>query len=251
MSILSVIIAAHGSSSHSGGADVAERCRQQLEQTGTITGALLCAFWKGEGLHLRDAIAQCPAGYVLIIPLLMSDGYFGETVFPREFGVPVQTVGWTKYGSHHVRLSPPAGLDPRFDTLMTDIAMSVLTREPVPRLVLTGHGTERDPRSSRRLYELVAELRKRGDADTSMLSVAFLDEAPTLHEVLQEDDRPAFILPWFAADGAHAGEDIPAIVARWGGKAEISASVGARLFPLICASRVHDALESLGSDHEF
>lgn len=274
MATLSVIIAAHGSSHHQGGASVAERCRTQLLDAGFVTGDVLVALWKGEGLRLNQAIAACPPGYVLIIPLLMNDGYFGEKVFPREFGSPVQTEGWQRQGDHHVRLSPPAGLDPRFDALVLEQALDVLRRADKPRLILTGHGTERDPRSSRRLHDLVAQIRSAAPDAASRLQIAFLDESPTIQEALRQaptdslrqahakalhevntlnhaqSEAPTVILPWFSADGAHAGEDIPAAVEDWGGSAVVLPSVGASLFPTICESRARAACDTLRLNDE-
>lgn len=251
MQTLSVIIAAHGSSFHPGGEIVAEACRQHLERTTHIGGALLCAFWKGDRLPLRDAIAQCPKGHVLILPLLMNDGYFGETVFPREFEVPVSTRAWTQKNGHHVRLTPPAGLDPRFDQLVQTTVLRHLAK-PDERLILVSHGTERDPRSKRRAYELKQNVDRLHGEYANRLSVAFLDEDPRLMDALQQEHvGGTTVLPWFSADGAHAGVDIPDTLKAWGKPATQLPSIGAQLFPIICEHRVHDVIQERPEDHGF
>lgn len=245
MPALSVIIVAHGSSYHPGGANLAAACCEHVRDTTPPSGAILSAVWKGTGLHLHDAVDACPPGHVLFIPLVMNDGYFGTRVFPRALDLPLATEGWTTRGDHHLRLSPPLGLDPRFDTLVRAQAQSVL-RDPSQRLVVVAHGTERDADSSRRVYALQAQLH--GDIADSQarVRVAFLDQQPTLHEVLREEHLGSTtLLPWFAADGQHAAVDIPEIVDAWNRPATLLPSVGALLFPSLCEARVRDAIQSL------
>lgn len=253
MPALSVIIVAHGSSYHSGGAELAAACCEHVRETTPPSGVVLAAVWKGEGLHLHDAIDACPPGYVLFIPLVMNDGYFGTQVFPRALDLEVRADGWTTRGPQHLRLSPPLGLDPRFDTLVRAQAKAVLD-DPSQRLIVVAHGTDRDADSSRRVRALQAQLHADIAGSEARVRVAFLDQQPTLHEVLREsiheadsetNDDATTLLPWFAADGQHAGVDIPAIVGEWGRPATILPSVGALLFPSLCEARVRDAIESL------
>ena len=142
----------------------------------------------------------------------------------------------------------------------------MLHRADKPRLILTGHGTERDPRSSRRLHDLAAQIRSAAPDAASRLQIAFLDESPTIQEALRQahakalhevntlnhaqSEAPTVILPWFSADGAHAGEDIPAAVEDWGGSAVVLPSVGASLFPTICESRARAACDTLRLNDE-
>lgn len=240
---LHVILAAHGSSFHTGGADVAALCQQHLVASKLPFASVRCAFWKGGELALADAIDACPPGRVLIIPLLMNDGYFARQQFPRALGVEPHD-RWQQRGARHVRLASPAGMHPAFSALLHETTDAIFRDYPSAALILAAHGTERDPRSSERIYALAEELRPKAIAQQRDLHIAFLDEAPLLETILPTITAPhGVIVPWFAADGAHAGEDIPALVREHATQPiTVLPSIGPLLFPAICAQLVRDAL---------
>lgn len=239
---LHVIIAAHGSSFHPGGVEAAEMCRDAVLQSGAPCATVRCAFWKGGDLNIRDAIDACPPGRVLVIPLLMGDGFFASKVFPQALGVEPHH-DWQERGVHTVRVAAPAGLHPGFSSLLAAQAEKILQAHPDASLVLAAHGTERDPESGRRIYELADELAPLFHAHQRPLHVGFLDQAPLLETLLPTITTPTcVILPWFAADGYHAADDIPALVADHARvPVTVLPSVGPLLFPAICTHLVQAA----------
>jgi sirohydrochlorin ferrochelatase len=79
---------------------------------------------------------------------------------------------------------------------------------------LIGHGSPSDP-ASRRTAEWHAAPARAGGVFAAVRT-AFLDESPTLAEVLPDLRRPAVAVGLFAAEGLHAGDDIPRLILRHG-----------------------------------
>ncbi|HSM19375.1 MAG TPA: CbiX/SirB N-terminal domain-containing protein, partial [Hyphomicrobiales bacterium] len=81
-------------------------------------------------------------------------------------------------------------------------------------LLLVAHGSSKSgesARAARAVAEKVAKL-----SDFVSVDVAFLEEEPFLDDALSGMPGPAVVLGLFAGDGLHAGEDLPATVAKSG-----------------------------------
>ena len=239
---LHIVLAAHGSTEHDGSAAMVRACADAITRSGIASGVVLEAFLRGGPLALRDALDVCPAGDVLILPLLMNDGWFAEVAFPRELDAERP-----RPHLRRVTLHPPLGLDPRFPRWVLASATQAAVDVQARRVLIVGHGTERDTRSARRTYEIASELRELITAQNIIrtIDVAFLDQEPRLGDVLQtyDDDEPLLVLPWFAADGMHASIDIPALIAQHRPQnTALTTSVGCQAFPVLAVEIVQQAL---------
>lgn len=206
-------------------------------------GQVLCATWLGGELALKDALDVCPPGRVLILPLLMGEGWFADHVFPRELDVQRPRPHLLS-----IEVAPPLGLNPYFEHYAVAATQVALDTHHAHQVLVVGHGTPRDPRSVERTLAIVEAIRAALHTEERPLWIraAFLDQSPTLDDILPlADTSPLVILPWFAAEGDHATMDIPTAVARHRMHAtHILTSVGAEAFPLLCHQLVADALLS-------
>lgn len=232
----SVVIAAHGSSTNRKNALVAISIAESLNGTfPTELADVHIAFWKEERA-LRAVLRDCCSSRILVLPLLMADGYFGGRVFPRELRMSLPNRA-------QVFLHRALGEDEEYDTLASQWVEA--QSRPRDTLIVCAHGTERARGSRARAESLAASLARRTASPT--VKLAFLDESPTLDEVLtaQPPGSSCAIIPAFAATGMHVEEDIPAITATHEERLSISVlpALGPALFTTLASDAVCKALE--------
>ena len=205
---LGVLIVAHGSHVNPHSAESALghaarlRAHADIDQVGV-------AFWK-EDAPLHRGLDLMVTDDVIVAPLFISHGYFTRTVVPREVALPADGQPIVRRGQR-VALAAPIGTHPDMDEALTAHARALLSPSIDPahvHVMIAGHGTERDARSAKAITEMVARFQERGAFASTC--AAFLDEAPTIDEAIEEfGDQDVLVLPMFAADGLHTRLDIP------------------------------------------
>jgi len=190
----------------------------QRAQFCCVTGGVL----KGEPLieeALQQAVQAGPS-LILIYPLFMSSGYFVETVLARritEGDLPVP-----------VKVLPPIGLSTRLPKLLWKRSLEVAClAEFSPedtRLLLTGHGSKIGRTSAQATEHAARQL-----VDFSVFNkvqTAFLEEPPLLQNQLAADRGPTVIAGFFASDGLHAYDEVPAAIEETGANAVYTGAIG-------------------------
>ena len=174
---------------------------------------------------LGSVVAGLRADEAYIVPLLMAEGYTATEVLPRALtALPP--------GGPRVTLCRPIGSHPRMANLLERAATaSCLARGWLPgetALVVLGHGTGRNPDSSGTALEHAARLARGGHF--ARIETAFLEQTPGLREVLEScGSCPGAVVVGLLADrGLHADQDVPGILAAFGGKVAYAGPVGAR-----------------------
>ncbi|AFZ66749.1 DR2241 family protein [Deinococcus peraridilitoris] len=209
----SLVLVGHGSHLNSDSAAAvyhyAELLRGQQVFDEVIEG-----YWKEEP-SLRQVLRTVSYTDVTVIPMFISEGYFTETVIPRELGLghqgPVPAHGVARViGGRTVRYTLPYGVHPAMSEVILERA-----REACPdldgsdtALVIIGHGTTRNSNSSRVVYQNADRIREQGlFAEVHAL---FLDENPRLSTwpAVVQAERVAMV-PFFASEGWHTLETIP------------------------------------------
>jgi sirohydrochlorin ferrochelatase len=160
--------------------------------------------------RIEAAAARIAADELAVYPLFMSDGYYVRTAIPDRLGVLAK--------GRPVRVLPPVGVDPELPALIASLARRAAEQageaSATTHLVLVAHGSSKSGESAlaaRAVAEKVASI-----ADFLSVDVAFLEEEPFLDDALSRVPGPAVLLGLFAGDGLHAGEDLPAAVAKSG-----------------------------------
>ena len=202
-----LVIACHGSR-HTPMAsrpayDHADRIRERggFESVGV-------ASWKEEPT-LREAVRSATAERVFVVPLLTSEGYFADRVFPRELGVDRP---WSNPCGLDIRYTAPIGTHERMTEVILDRAerVSASTRADGGfGLALVGHGTDRSPTSASATRDHADAIRRSDRFEA--VGAFFLDQSPTVETVYDSLEVDALVVvPFFVAEGTHTAEDIPA-----------------------------------------
>jgi sirohydrochlorin cobaltochelatase len=188
-----------------------------------------CAFWKEEP-SLRDARFLFGNGAikeVLVVPNFISEGYFTQTVIPRELELegPITT----RSDGQVWKYREPVGNHP----LMTELLLA-RAREVAPEvdpketaLLIVAHGTELNDNSAIAAKREAERIRSRGEY-ASVLN-AYMEEPPLIAEWNKLTNAPnVIVVPFFIADGLHSYEDIPVLLGIEP-HAGVTATAGAQL----------------------
>ena len=172
-----------------------------------------CAFWKEEP-SLRDAVFQFDPGKsheVFVVPNFISEGYFTQTVIPRELELSGET---TRRDTGQIwHYCPPVGSHPGMTELLieraADVAPGIDPAETT--LLIVAHGTDLNENSAaaaKREVEKIRGLNRYG----TVLNV-YMEEPPLVSDWAALTSTPnVVVVPFFIADGLHSYEDIPALL---------------------------------------
>lgn len=208
----SLLIIAHGStvnpdSSAPTLAHAAEiRRRKIFAQVG-------CAFWKEEP-SLRDALFLFDPEEireVYVVPNFISEGYFTQTVVPRELELNGRI---TKRSNGQVwRYSDPVGNHPLMTELLLKRAANVAP-DAAPAetsLLIVAHGTDLNENSAVAAKREAEKIRALGKYAT-VLNV-YMEEPPLVSDWRKLTQTPNIVVvPFFISDGLHSYEDIPRLL---------------------------------------
>ncbi len=175
------------------------------------------------------AATQAPEGRAY--PLFMAGGWFARSHLPaklREAGA----VGWT--------VLEPFGCDPALHALAVQVVSDALAaRGMVPaqsRLLLAAHGSFKSPVPSA-IGCLVADQIAR-ILGLCNATAAFIDQDPQLEQATGHG-ADSLCLPYFAAEGGHVTDDIPAALAKAGFAGHLLPPLGlAAAVPAVIAAAI-------------
>jgi sirohydrochlorin cobaltochelatase len=172
-----------------------------------------CAFWKEEP-SLRDALfffEPESIGEVCVVPNFISEGYFTQTVVPRELELngPI-----TKRSSGQTwKYCEPVGNHPGMTELLLkrarDIAPGV---DPADTsLLIVAHGTDLNENSAVAAKREAEKIRGLGKF-AQVLNV-YMEEPPLVSDWRKlTKTRNLVVVPFFISDGLHSYEDIPRLI---------------------------------------
>ena len=172
-----------------------------------------CAFWKEEP-SLRDAIFLFdPESIreVYVVPNFISEGYFTQTVVPRELELNGRI---TKRSNGQIwRYCEPAGNHPLMTELLLrraqEIAPSVPQNEAT--LLIVAHGTDLNDNSAVAAKREVEKIRSLGKY-AAVLNV-YMEEPPLVSDWRElTKTSNVIVVPFFISDGLHSYEDIPVLL---------------------------------------
>ena len=172
-----------------------------------------CAFWKEEP-SLRDAkflFDPNSVREVCLVPNFISEGYFTQTVIPRELELNGRT---TKRSNGQVwKYCEPVGNHPMMMELLLKRAWEVAPGvDPAEAsLLIVAHGTDLNENSAvaaKREAEKIRALRKFAE----VLNV-YMEEEPLVSDWRKlAETRNVVVVPFFISDGLHSYEDIPRLL---------------------------------------
>ncbi|MEY2480404.1 MAG: sirohydrochlorin cobaltochelatase [Verrucomicrobiota bacterium] len=170
-----------------------------------------CAFWKEEP-SLRDALSMFPdAREVYVVPNFISEGYFTQTVIPRELKLNGRTT--ERANGQLWKYCEPVGNHSMMTDLLLQRAHEIAPAVPESEtsLLIVAHGTDLNENSAAAAKREVEKIRALGKY-ASVLNV-YMEEAPLVADWRKLTSTPnVVVVPFFISDGLHSYEDIPELL---------------------------------------
>ena len=172
-----------------------------------------CAFWKEEP-SLRDALFLFDPDRireVYVVPNFISEGYFTQTVVPRELELNGRT---TKRSNGQIwRYCEPVGNHSMMTELLLkgarDVAPDAAPAET--SLLIVAHGTDLNENSAVAAKREAEKIRALGKY-AAVINV-YMEEPPLVSDWQKLAETPnVVVVPFFISDGLHSYEDIPKLL---------------------------------------
>lgn len=178
-----------------------------------IFAEVACCFWKEEP-SMRDALLffDDPAvREVYVVPNFISEGYFTQTVIPRELeldGALTQRVT----GQLWKYCEPVGNHSSVTDLLLQRAREAAPEAEPTATsLLIVGHGTGLNDNSAIAAKREVEKIRQLGRY-AEVLNV-YMEEPPLVSDWASlTSSANVVVVPFFISDGLHSYEDIPVLL---------------------------------------
>ena len=172
-----------------------------------------CAFWKEEP-SLRDALFSFDPEEireVCVVPNFISEGYFTQTVVPRELELNGRI---TKRSNGQIwRYCEPVGNHPLMTELLLKRARDVAP-DAAPgdtSLLIVAHGTDLNENSAVAAKREAEKIRALGEY-AAVLNV-YMEEPPLVSDWRKlAKTHNVVVVPFFISDGLHSYEDIPRLL---------------------------------------
>ena len=172
-----------------------------------------CAFWKEEP-SLRDAVFLFePESIreVYVVPNFISEGYFTQTVVPRELELNGRI---TKRPNGQIwKYCDPVGNHPMVTDLLLSRAHEIAPGIPESEttLLIAAHGTDLNENSAVAAKREAEKIRALGRY-AAVLNV-YMEESPLVSDWQKlTKTRNVVVVPFFISDGLHSYEDIPVLL---------------------------------------
>jgi sirohydrochlorin ferrochelatase len=202
------LIVAHGQPSDPGPA------ARALEALAERVAAKLPG-WQVRAATLAEpgALARAVAGQStgLVFPMFMAGGWFTRVNIPAklaEAGANVGPGGWT--------VLEPFGCDPA----VHDLCVALVRESGGGEVILAAHGSFKSSAPSDIAVHVAGRI---ADETGAMVRAGFIDQNPQLSSLT---GFGRLCLPFFAAEGGHVSDDIPAALAKAGFTGRILPPVG-------------------------
>ena len=207
MSGRALVLAAHGSRRDPAANALVRRLAESIRGR-RLFDEVAVAFHQGEP-GFEAVLDELTAEEITVVPFLTSAGHYSEVVLPEALARN------KRFAEVRLRRTPPvgthAGVAPLVARRVTELLRLQHAERDTVALVLVGHGTTRHPQSRAATEQLAETLRRRRVAGE--VAAAFLDDDPSVHEVVARIRHPTvLVVPFLIGGGAHALEDIPRLV---------------------------------------
>lgn len=172
-----------------------------------------CCFWKEEP-SMRDALLffDDPAiREVYVVPNFISEGYFTQTVIPRELELSGRVT--ERISGQVWNYCEPVGNHPGMTEMLLARAREVAPGVPESEtsLLIVGHGTQLNDNSAvaaKREVEAIGRMNK-----YAAVLNTYMEEPPLVSDWMKLTDTPhVVVVPFFISDGLHSYQDIPVLL---------------------------------------
>jgi sirohydrochlorin cobaltochelatase len=208
----SLLIVGHGSTVNPDSSAPSLAQAATLRARGLYREVTAC-FWKEEP-SLRDALFgfdEREIREVYVVPNFISEGYFTQTVVPRELELSGRQT--RRPGGQVWKYCEPVGNHPQVTELLLRRAAEVAPgiSESETTLLIVGHGTSLNEKSAVAAKREAAKI----GALKRYFSVqnAYMEEPPLISDWSRLTTTPnVVVVPFFISDGLHSYQDIPILL---------------------------------------
>lgn len=172
-----------------------------------------CCFWKEEP-SLRDALLFFDSPTikeVYVVPNFISEGYFTQTVIPRE--LELDGPATERISGQIWKYCEPVGNHPFMTELLLQRAAEVARGVPESEtsLLIVGHGTSLNENSAVAAKRVAEEISRQ--SRYAVVLSTYMEEAPLIADWAKLTSTPnVVVVPFFISDGLHSYEDIPVLL---------------------------------------
>ncbi|MFL6514617.1 MAG: CbiX/SirB N-terminal domain-containing protein [Chthoniobacterales bacterium] len=207
-----LLIVGHGSTVNADSSSPTWSHAAEIRRRGVFRD-VRCAFWKEEP-SLRDALFAFDPdeiANIAVVPNFISEGYFTQTVIPRELELSGPSTRRANGQIWHY--APPVGNHAGMTGLLlqraADIAPGIDPSQT--SLLIVGHGTALNENSSAAAKREVEKIRQLGRF--AVVHNVYMEEPPLVSDWEKITSSPnVVVVPFFIADGLHSYEDIPRLL---------------------------------------
>jgi len=144
------------------------------------------------------------------VPNFISEGYFTQTVIPRELELEGSL---TRRNGRTIRYCEPVGNHPSMTEVLLKRARETAPGVPTKEtsLLIVGHGTNLNDNSAKAAKTQVALLS--GMNLYAEVLPTYMEEAPLISDwATMTTQRHVVVIPFFISDGLHSYQDIPVLL---------------------------------------
>ena len=203
-----LIIVGHGSTVNPDSSAPTLVHARTIRQKGLFSEVASC-FWKEEPTF-REVLRMIDSDDIYVVPNFISEGYFTQTVIPRELGLDGKV---TRRGNRTIRYCEPAGNHAAMTGLLMNQAQSVAPGVPTAEtsLLIVGHGTGLNENSAHAAKHQVKMIEQTGAY--AEVFATYMEEAPLISDWDKIASQPnVVVVPFFISDGLHSYQDIPVLL---------------------------------------
>ncbi|MEO8206869.1 MAG: CbiX/SirB N-terminal domain-containing protein [Chthoniobacterales bacterium] len=203
-----LLLVGHGSTVNPDSSAPTYAHAENIRRQGIFAEVGVC-FWK-EQPSMREAYALLDCDEIYVVPNFISEGYFTQTVIPRELEL---TGPVTKRGNRTIYYCEPVGNHPRMtDALLRrarEIAPGVNTQQT--SLLIAGHGTDLNDNSAKAAKDQARRISEMGIY--AEVKPVYMEEAPRVEDwATLTTQSNVVMVPFFISDGLHSYQDIPVLL---------------------------------------
>jgi sirohydrochlorin cobaltochelatase len=203
-----LIIAGHGSTLNPDSSSPTHVHARNLRERGVFREVHSC-FWKEEP-SFREVFRMVESDDIYVVPNFISEGYFTQTVIPREMELDGPM---TRRDGKTIHYCQPVGSHSGMTAALLHRAREVAEGVPPSEtsLFIVGHGTGLNDNSAVAAKDQVRNIRGLG-LYAEVIST-YMEEPPLISEWDKLSTQPnVVVVPFFIADGLHSYEDIPVLL---------------------------------------
>ena len=203
-----LVLVGHGSTLNPDSSAPTQAHARVIRERGIFREVHSC-FWKEEP-SMREVFRMVESDTIYVVPVFISEGYFTQTVIPRELELEGLN---TRREGRMIHYCDPVGSHPRMTEALLRRAREVAPNVPrgATSLFIVGHGTDLNDNSARAAKEQAARIYALGEY--AQVVSSYMEEPPLIANWDKLSNHPnVVIVPFFIADGLHSYQDIPVLI---------------------------------------